>query len=259
MNILQNMTMFYNHLPPDSTYRNVCGGILSNLEEASRGTIYEIAEMTNSSRTTVWRMIQKMGYHSFSEFHHELKQAVEQYTYYNRALPEELSTSPEKAKDSLLWQLNNAYDQVKASMDTKGIEEVAQELHEADKVRFYAPFHSSSIYSLQQNLAMTGIETGYYCLVPEILQDSQTLSAKSIVFISTIDHVEAMDLSAVFENIQKKKAKIFGIESRNSKYKKYIDRELLVSDSTEAVKNMMVFELYFYLLSEIYRMKYIPS
>lgn len=257
MDILQNMTTFYNHLPPDSTYRNVCGGILSNLEEAARGTIYEIAEMTNSSRTTIWRMIQKMGYPSFTEFHHELKQAVEQYTYYNRILPAELSTSPEKAKDSLLWQLSNAYDQVKGTVDTEGIEEIAKELRGADKVRFYAPFHSSSIYSLQQNLAMTGVETGYYCLMPEMLQDCQTLTAKSIVFVSTVDHLEAMDLSRVFENIQKKKAKIFGIGNANSKYKKFIDRELMSNDPAGIVKSMMVFELYFYLLSEVYRMKYI--
>lgn len=257
MNILQNMTTFYNHLPPDSTYRNVCGGILSNLEEAACGTIYEIAEMTNSSRTTIWRMIQKMGYRSFSEFHYELKQAVEQYTYYNRILPAELSTSPEKAKDSLLWQLINAYDQVKGTVDTQGIEKIAKELRVADKVRFYAPFHSSSIYSLQQNLAMTGVETGYYCLVPDMLQDCQMLTSKSIVFVSTIDHIETMDLSEVFENIRKKKAKIFGIENGNSKYKKFIDCELISNNSPGFVKNMMVFELYFYLLSEVYRMKYI--
>ena len=35
MNVLQNLVELYNHLPQDSTYRNVCGGILSHMEEAA--------------------------------------------------------------------------------------------------------------------------------------------------------------------------------------------------------------------------------
>ena len=66
MNVLQNLTELYNHLSFDSTYRNVCKGILENMEEAANGAIYEIAELTNSSRTTIWRMVQKMGYSNFS-------------------------------------------------------------------------------------------------------------------------------------------------------------------------------------------------
>ena len=33
MNVLQNLTELYNHLSFDSTYRNVCKGILENMEE----------------------------------------------------------------------------------------------------------------------------------------------------------------------------------------------------------------------------------
>ena len=69
MNVLQGLTELYNHLSFDSTYRNVCRGILENLEEAADGSIYDIAELTNSSRTTVWRMVQKLGYQNRSEEH----------------------------------------------------------------------------------------------------------------------------------------------------------------------------------------------
>ena len=73
MNVLQSLTELYNHLSLDSTYRNVCKGILENLDEAANGTVYDIAELTNSSRTTVWRMVQKLGYKNFTDFHHEFR------------------------------------------------------------------------------------------------------------------------------------------------------------------------------------------
>ena len=76
MNVLQNLVELYNHLPMDSTYREVAKGILTHLEEVADATIYDVAELTCSSRTTVWRMIQKMGYGSYSEFRHALKQSV---------------------------------------------------------------------------------------------------------------------------------------------------------------------------------------
>ena len=69
MNVLQSLTELYNHLSLDSTYRNVCKGILENLDEAANGTVYDIAELTNSSRTTVWRMVQKLGYKNFTDFY----------------------------------------------------------------------------------------------------------------------------------------------------------------------------------------------
>ena len=47
MNVLQSLTELYNHLSLDSTYRNVCKGILENLDEAANGTVYDIAELTN--------------------------------------------------------------------------------------------------------------------------------------------------------------------------------------------------------------------
>ncbi len=44
MNVLQGLTELYHYLSFDSTYRNVCRGILENLEEAADGNIYDIAE-----------------------------------------------------------------------------------------------------------------------------------------------------------------------------------------------------------------------
>jgi hypothetical protein len=44
-------------------------------------------------------------------------------------------------------------------MDVTVFEEITDTMHKADKVHFYVPFQSSSIYSLQQNLDISGIGT----------------------------------------------------------------------------------------------------
>ncbi len=257
MNVLQNLIALLNHLSPDSTYRNVCAGILENLEEAAGGTIYDIAEMTNSSRTTVWRMVQKMGYSSFSDFHYELKQAVRKYTHYNRILPADRCISSEAIRDVILDQTAGACEAIRNNVDMDLLNHVADQIFQADKVSFYAPFHSSSIFSFQQNLAMTGVGTVYYCLMPEMLEDSRMLTERSIVFANTIDHAETMDLTEVFENARKCGAKIYGIQSGKSKYEEYLESELVNDAAGGVLKGTVVFDLYFYLLSEIYRMKYI--
>ena len=257
MNVLQNLTSFYNRLSPDNTYRNVCAGILEHLDEAAVGTIYDVAVLTNSSRTTIWRMVQKMGYDSFSDFHHELKRAVKQYRYYNRILPEEVCDSPESMKESLLFQMRGAYDNVEKHIDTRELEDIAQEMHEADRISFYTAYQSSSILSLQQNLAMSGIDTGYYSLVPEILDDCNLLTEDSLVFVNTIEHAETMDLGVVFERIRERGSKVIGFATNKSKYRKYVDKELIKDDDRQIIKTLVTFDMYFYLLSEIYRMKYI--
>ncbi|MCF0132326.1 MAG: MurR/RpiR family transcriptional regulator [Bacteroidaceae bacterium] len=105
MNVLQNLTEIYNTLPCDSTYREVAKGILDNLGRMEEVTIYEIAEMTNSSRTTVWRLVQKMGYKSFSDFRFSLQAAVSQYGYYNRMLPPAVCADGEKMMHYMTEQM----------------------------------------------------------------------------------------------------------------------------------------------------------
>lgn len=259
MNILQNLTVFYNHLSPDSTYRNLCKGILEHLEEASEGTIYDLAELTNSSRTTIWRMIQKLGYTSYTEFRHELKKAVENYIYYNRILPLENCDSAENIKSALINQMESALDYMNQYMDVNVLEEIADAIHKADNVHFYVPFQSSSIYSLQQNLAISGIGTAYFSLIPEMLEESKELTEDSIVFISTIEHAETMNLQSVFESIRNQKATIFGFTTSKSKYKDYIDYELLSGTVDKVAEGVTIFNMYFNMLSEIYRINYIKK
>lgn len=257
MNVLQNLVALYNHLSTDSTYRTVCAGILENLKDAAEGTIYDISEITNSSRTTVWRMVQKLGYRSFTDFHYELKQAVKKYNYYNRIIPESSCSSTGKIKDTITAQLEEAGRLFDQQIDTEFLEILADRLHQSDKISFYLSFQSSSIFSLQQNLSVTGIRTAYFTLMPDMLKDSTSLTENSIVFVSTIDHAETMDLTRIFTNVSQSGACILGMQNSNTKYKKYIEKNLICTEPAGVLSSIILFESYFYLLSEVYRMKYI--
>ena len=56
-----------------------------------------------------------------------------------------------------------------------------------------------------------------------MLEDSITMTEQSIGIVNMIEHVETMDMVLVFNNIKKKRAKIYGVSTR---YEKYLDKEL---------------------------------
>lgn len=260
MNVLQNLVGLYNHLPFDSTYRKVCGGILKNLKAAAEATIYDIAEMTDSSRTTVWRMVQKMGYQNFTDFHHDLKKAVQQYSYYNRILPAECAGDEDEIRNAFLKQTLTAQEIMKQYLKSEDLSEIARILYEADSVSIYVPYQSAAVFSLQQNLAMSGKETNYLSMIPDMLEESKSLTGKSVVFISIIEHAETMNMGALFEQIKKSGAQSFMVSASKSRYKKYVTRVLLEEAGKQDVAaEMIVFDMCFYMLSEIYRLHYLTE
>lgn len=260
MNVLQNMVELYNHLPLESTYRDVVKGILENLEEASRGTIYDIAELTNSSRTTVWRMVQKMGYPTFSDFKHALKQAVSKYTYYNRMLPPELTISEDRIVSAFAAQTAEAKKIIDKQFSAALFETVTSDFYAAEQIYFYFPYQNCGATSLQQNLAMTGKKTGLYCLIPDMLENNNVLDDKSIVFIDAIEHAEVLDMQPVFESVRKMGARIFMFSNKKSRYREYVDKVLYTFDSPDLIgTNLIINQMYLMTLSEIYRKKYIDD
>ena len=85
----------------------------------------------------------------------------------------------------------------------------------ADKVVFYTPYKNSAILSLQQNLAMEGQETGYYCLLPDMLEDSITLTEQSIVIVNMIEHVETMDMELYLIILRKRERRYMASVNTN--------------------------------------------
>lgn len=258
MNILQNLLELYNHLAPDSTYRVVVKGILENLDLMQDATIYDVAEITNSSRTTVWRMVQKMGYHNFSDFRHALQNAVSQYTYYNRIIPAKYCSDPSTLLEKITAQLNDASRILERNCSPELILELTDEIYKADKIRFYLPFQLSFVYSFQQNLAKSGKDTAYCALQPDMIEDAGTLDEQSIVIISTIEYAETLDMRAVFRKIDEKNAKIWLAGDAGTQYHRFADR-ILMDEESGPVSWLPAFEAFILTLSEYYRFRYIDD
>ncbi|MCF0134445.1 MAG: MurR/RpiR family transcriptional regulator [Blautia sp.] len=254
MNVLQNLTELYNTLPYDSTYRSVAKGILDNLGRMEEITIYDIAELTDSSRTTVWRMVQKMGYKSFSDFRFALQSAVSQYGYYNRMLPPAVCTDEEKLRESMIERMEQSARMYEELCSPSLMTQLVDELKAADKVHFYMPFRLGMVGMMQQNLAMSGKETAYHILYPRIMDAVDELSDRSIVIIATIEFAETLDMKNAFLKIKERGARIWLTGTSRTKYRKYADRMLLDVEA-DSFSWITTLEAMLLSLSELYRAK----
>ena len=255
MNVLQNLIEMYNHLSPDSTYREVIRLILMNLKEAAEATVYDLAELTCSSRTTISRLLDKLGYGSYAEFHEALRQAVRNYTYYNRILP------AHAGREEILPELNKQAESAarieSPDMSEAALAEVSQALHEAGQVFFYTTA-SRSISSLQQNLAMAGIDTLNLMILPELLQCAGQAREGSILFCRTIEYAETQDLRPLFEAFKARGTSVYMFGGEKTRYSRYVDRFILKNSTAEgAIGLLLSDELYFYALSETFRRMYL--
>ena len=230
--------------------------ILRNLDQMKRVTIYDVAELTNSSRTTVWRMLQKLGYPSFSDFKFALQSAASQYVYYNRMIDRRKNVSTAGLIGEMERQLATAGEIYKACVSEELVEELTELIFYASRVYFFMPFRTASIYSFQQNLWKSGKDTCYDCLVPDMLEAAEQLDDRSIVIMSTIEYTETIDLTEVFEKIKQTGSVIWLAGETSSRYAGYVDRQIMMLEAKPA-SWLLAFECLIITLSECYRGKYI--
>ncbi len=258
MNVLQSLTELYNSQDIDSVYRDLALKILGNLDQMRRVTIYDIADLTNSSRTTVWRLVQKLGYERFSDFRFALQSAASQYVYYNRMVEQRKTTSGTALLKELSGHLSDTNKLLSALVTADEIDELTDEIANASKVHFYLPFRTSFVYSFQQNLWIDGKNSEYQCLLPQMLSAARYLDDRSITLFSTIEYAETQDMTRVFEAVKEKGSKIWLTGNSESRYADYADRQLLISKAPPAVW-LIAFELFILALSERYRGKFIDG
>lgn len=260
MNVFQNLIELYNHLSPDSTYKEVAGGTLKNLREAADASIYELAELTNSSRTTIYRMMQMLGYENYVDFRRALKQAVENYPYYNRLLDSEVKGIAPSVSERILSQLAEVTESVKQYLSDDEIREMAEIVSKKRQVLFFLPYQSDAVYSFQQNLSMAGIETASFCLFPEMLKSAGKADEGTLVFVMAIEHAETMNLTPVFRTLSEKGAEVAFLLPEKTRYRDYIDYPLCGERSgTGVLAGLLFSDMYLYALSETFRENYLKS
>ncbi|MGI6056134.1 MAG: MurR/RpiR family transcriptional regulator [Bilifractor sp.] len=260
MNVLQNLIGLYDHLMPDSTYRSVIKNILTHLPEAAESNIYELADLTDSSRTTIRRMLSMLGYENYQDFHYELRQAVHHYPYYNRLMDTSRLDDGGSFIRKVSEQLEATRTLIQDTFQEDALTALARQIREADKVCFFFPYHTAAINSFQQNLAMTGVETCVAELPPEIMLYADTLTSRSMVFSQTIEHAETMDMTPVFRKIRQSGAYVILLSSRESQYAEYVDQQLFQGfDIPSALGSVLLSETFILTLSEIYRRLYLDT
>ena len=240
MNVLQNLTELYNSQDIDSVYRDLALKILGNLDQMRRVTIYDIADLTNSSRTTIWRLVQKLGYESFSDFRYALQSAASQYVYYNRMIEQRKTASGAALLNGLSRQLSDTNKLLSQSVTAEEIDELTDEIANASKVHFYLPFRTSFVYSFQQNLWIDGKNSEYQCLLPQMLSSTRYLDDRSIVLISTIEYAETLDMTRVFETIKEKGSTIRNF-ALSLKMRRLITAMKMVPEFTTGTSGMSIF------------------
>ena len=257
MNIFQNMIELYNHLSPGSTYRFALKGILMHLGEACDASIYELADLTSSSRTTIWRMLQMLGYENYSDFRSALRQAIRNYTYYNRVIGDR-TDGAEQMIGRMAGQLEMTARNVKERLSVPELSAMAKQISGKDQVFFFFPYRSAAIYSFQQNLSMAGVGTHLACLLPEMLECAYQAGERSFVFCSTIEYAETMDMTELFRLLREKKAEIALFAAGDSRYDRYVDYTLCKREKHDGVLSSLLFyDMYIYALSEIFRNNYL--
>ena len=259
MDALHTLVEFYNHLPLESTYRTVAGGILAHLDQLGEATIYDMAELTASSRTTIWRMVQKMGYDSYAEFRYALRAALGQYTYYNRPIPAERCTGDRETVAAFAQQLRDGAAVLEAWFTPERLQELAALLYQARRVCFYLPFRFPSVASLQINLAMTGRESSFQCLLPDMLADAATLDEHALVWLAPVEVASSMDMDPLFRLVQERGAGVILTADERSRYVTYADELLFAGMGLPENSRLTGLEFGLYAVSECFRRQYIEK
>lgn len=256
MNVLQCLTELYNSESMDSIYKELARRILENLDEMRNVTIYDVAEITNSSRTTVWRLVQKLGYRSFSDFKYAIRSASSQYVYYNRMIEHRKNITSAELITDVSKQLTTAGKIYKKYLSKELLEELTDELSDSVRIHFYLPFKSSFVYSFQQNLWKDGKFTEYCCMIPEMLKAAEYLDEDSIVFMNILEFTETQDMSEVVQKIKKKGARLWIAGNSSSNFEEKADRILFMM-TAEPTAWALAFDCFLLSLSEYYRVRFI--
>ncbi len=256
MNVLQSLLEFYNSSSMDSTYRHAAGGILENLPHIPESNVHDIAEYAKSSRTTLWRMAKKLGYESFDDFLHTLKHAVRQYDYLNRFFTIERTDSIPELRTIAAKKTLNSLAAADRFFSDETLLQMTDLLHRANRIHFYLPCAVMGMYTLQQNLFMSGKKSVFACLPSDILTAVEELDENSIVFFCAEEKAECYDYADVLQKARGRNALIWLFGSSHSRYARYVDESFLDENDYTF---FLALEYMFVLLAELYRIRYIDA
>ena len=84
MTALENLLIYYNFLPEQSTNKGVLRHCLKYLGSLKSMTIYDLSEKCFTSPATVSRLAKTLGYRNYTDFQTSISECMQSYDYHNR-------------------------------------------------------------------------------------------------------------------------------------------------------------------------------
>ena len=206
MNTLANLFAYYNNGETD-IYHFALGRILENTHLFLNSSIYEIADYCSASTATISRLSQKLGYKNFSDFKHNLFDAIHYYRFNNHVMPSE-----NKAGNACGWysdyfnSMEDMIGRVKASVTQEKIQQVSELLYQSKRVRIFSFNTGFTDTALQINLLMTGKESLRCDRFADQIEEAKRLEPGDVVLILAPDNTDALDVIPLAQIIEERGA-----------------------------------------------------
>lgn len=258
MNTLSNMMSYYNNSQND-VFHFVLGKIMSNIDLFLTGSIYDVAEYCSTSPATISRLSQKLGYKNYSDLKHNVYDAIHQYRYLNRIIPNDDIISEDLLTNSYFDILLGNIQRLRREINNEKINQIMELMHNSKSVRFYSFCSSFSELPLQINLMLDGKETILLQRFVEQIQDADKLEAGDFVVLIAPDNSDALDAVPLIDAIRKRGGKSLLITdsklSMNCKSADYF----FAFEGTKRAIDMHCIYMFIDILNVCYRMKYIDN
>lgn len=258
MTILARLIQLFNMTGAGNIYHEVLDIMLSNLSRLPLLTLEEIAELCNTSTTTINRLLKKVGCPSFRLFKHQIGETLNGFDKHNRFFPySEYSISNLKQiySDFFFDRISDLMERI----DTAQIEAVVDLIHASDDVHLYCEFADS--YAKQQfqiDLTYAGKKVISLQDPSAQMEDSRNLTAKSVVITTNqaiLPHYTSHQ--KVMKTVSETKASMIVITSTlTPSSSRYADYTLYFKGSDTLSDNYLI-DMTLNLLDLAYRSKYI--
>ena len=156
MTALENLLVYYNFLPEQSTNKGVLRHCLKYLGDLKSCTIYELSERCYTSPATFSRLVRALGYKNYSDFQISISECLQSYDYHNRFCrtgePFD-SMDPADVVNSWMTTITEAFGRVEADTYMPLVEA----MHEARQVTMFPYGTIFMENAIQSDLVVSGI------------------------------------------------------------------------------------------------------
>ncbi|BBF43519.1 hypothetical protein lbkm_2207 [Lachnospiraceae bacterium KM106-2] len=202
---------FYNTYQHDDIYHEVSGKMLKDFHKIGHMGMQELSDYLFISTSTLYRFIKMMDYENHSQMKSAQQMFLEQYMTSGRYMPEMVGSNNNLVKYG--EYLCSRIQKVTSEVDGKQLDQVVEQMLEAEQIIFIGMPMPSIIWRLQMELVLLGKKTSAF-LNPGYQTDAVVKAGKNTLIFM----VQYMPENGAFylelaKKAKKKKMKSIAISS----------------------------------------------